>query len=107
MINIFVFFTSILDFSNYIDKLLLSIKPGEYLGIVGKSGCGNSTLMRLLLGLEKQIRGGISHDSIDINSIEPRSLRGQIGCVLQELLFLILIFFLMKLLLHLIIIHSV
>lgn len=56
MINIFVFFTSILDFSNYIDKLLLSIKPGEYLGIVGKSGCGNSTLMRLLLGFEKQIK---------------------------------------------------
>lgn len=67
-----------------IDKLSLSVKPGEYLGIVGKSGCGKSTLMRLLLGFEKPIRGGISYDSIDINSLEPRSLRRQIGCVLQD-----------------------
>lgn len=67
-----------------IDKLSLSIKPGEYIGIVGKSGCGKSTLMRLILGFEKPISGGISFDSIDINAIELRSLRRQIGCVMQD-----------------------
>lgn len=67
-----------------IDNLSLSIKPGEYLGIVGKSGCGKSTLMRLMLGFEKATRGIISFDSIDISSLEPKSLRRQIGCVMQD-----------------------
>lgn len=67
-----------------IDNLSLSIKPGEYLGIVGKSGCGKSTLMRLLLGFEKPSRGIISYDSIDLNSLEPKSVRRQIGCVMQD-----------------------
>ena len=67
-----------------INRLSLSVKPGEYIGIVGKSGCGKSTLMRLLLGFEKPQRGSVSYDSIDLNSLEPRSLRRQIGCVLQD-----------------------
>lgn len=67
-----------------INKLSLSVRPGEYVGIVGKSGCGKSTLMRLLLGFEKPQRGAVCYDSIDVNSLEPRSLRRQIGCVLQD-----------------------
>ena len=67
-----------------INKLSLSVRPGEYIGIVGKSGCGKSTLMRLLLGFEKPQRGAVCYDSIDLNSLEPRSLRRQIGCVLQD-----------------------
>lgn len=67
-----------------INRLSLSVKPGEYIGIVGKSGCGKSTLMRLLLGFEKPQRGSVSYDSIDLNSLEPKSLRRQIGCVLQD-----------------------
>ena len=41
-----------------IDDLSLKIKPGEYVGIVGKSGCGKSTLMRLMLGFEQPLTGG-------------------------------------------------
>lgn len=67
-----------------IKQLSLSVRPGEYIGIVGKSGCGKSTLMRLLLGFEKPQRGAVCYDSIDLNSLEPRSLRRQIGCVLQD-----------------------
>ena len=40
--------------------------------------------MRLLLGFEKPQRGAVCYDSIDLNSLEPRSLRRQIGCVLQD-----------------------
>ena len=37
-----------------IDDLSLKVKPGDYIAIVGKTGCGKSTLMRILLGFEKR-----------------------------------------------------
>lgn len=45
-----------------INGLNLSIKPGEYLGIVGSTGCGKSTLFRLLLGFEEPESGAIFYD---------------------------------------------
>ena len=67
-----------------LDNLSLRINPGDYVAIVGKSGCGKSTLMRLLLGFEKPQQGSISYDSLDITTIDPRSLRRHIGCVMQN-----------------------
>ena len=67
-----------------IDDLSLSIKPGEYVGIVGKSGCGKSTLMRLLLGFEEPLSGGINYDNYDLAKVDKSSLRRKIGCCLQS-----------------------
>jgi NHLM bacteriocin system ABC transporter ATP-binding protein len=67
-----------------IDDLSLKIRPGEYVAIVGKTGCGKSTLMRLLLGFEKPSKGAIYYDGKDISSIDLRSLRRKIGCVMQN-----------------------
>ena len=67
-----------------IDNLSLKIDPGDYVAIVGKSGCGKSTLLRLLLGFEKPLRGSISYDNYDITTIDPKSLRSHIGCVMQN-----------------------
>jgi NHLM bacteriocin system ABC transporter ATP-binding protein len=67
-----------------IDDLSLSIKPGEYIGIVGKSGCGKSTLMRLLLGFENPLSGGINYDNYDLAKVDKTSLRRKIGCCLQS-----------------------
>ena len=67
-----------------IDDLSLRIKPGEYVGIVGKSGCGKSTLMRLLLGFERPIAGGIYYDNYDLSKVDKTSLRRRIGCCLQN-----------------------
>ena len=67
-----------------IDGLSLSIKPGQYVAIVGKTGCGKSTLMRLLLGFEKPDKGSIYYDGKDMNNIELRSLRRKIGVVMQN-----------------------
>ena len=67
-----------------IDDLSLKIHPGEYVAIVGKTGCGKSTLIRLLLGFEKPLKGAIYYDGKDMNSIDLRSLRRKIGTVTQD-----------------------
>ena len=73
------------DDSPYIlNDLSLKIKPGEYVAIVGRTGCGKSTLMRLLLGFEKPEKGAIYYDGKDIESLDLGSLRRRIGTVMQQ-----------------------
>ena len=69
---------------NVIDDLSLKVKPGEYLAIVGSTGCGKSTLMRLLLGFETPQKGSIFFDKKDIAKIDLESLRKMIGSVMQD-----------------------
>ena len=67
-----------------IDDLNLKIRPGQYVAIVGKTGCGKSTLVRLLLGFEKPEKGAIYYDGKDMNMIDLKSLRRRIGVVMQD-----------------------
>ncbi len=67
-----------------LSDLSLNIRAGEYVAIVGRTGCGKSTLVRLLLGFEKPEKGAIFYDRHDMNSLDPRSLRKQIGVVIQN-----------------------
>lgn len=67
-----------------VDDLSLKIRPGQYVAIVGKTGCGKSTLMRLLLGFEKPQKGAIYYDGRDIERIDLKSLRRRIGVVIQN-----------------------
>ena len=67
-----------------LENLSLKVRPGQYVAIVGKSGCGKSTLMRLLLGFETPQRGVIYYDGKDIKTLDLKSLRSHIGCVLQN-----------------------
>ena len=67
-----------------LDDLSLKIRAGEYVAIVGRTGCGKSTLVRLLLGFEKPEKGAIYYDSYDLNTIDPRSLRKKMGVVTQD-----------------------
>lgn len=69
---------------NVLDNLSLKIKPGQYVAIVGTTGCGKSTLMRLLLGFETPQKGAIYYDGKDLNSIDLKSLRRRIGVVMQD-----------------------
>src|SRR6201986_2012530 len=46
-----------------IDRVDLSVAPGEFLCIVGPSGCGKSTLLRILAGLDRQTAGAIKGDA--------------------------------------------
>ncbi len=67
-----------------IDKLDLHIKPGEKIGLVGRSGAGKSTIVNLLLRFYDREGGLISVDGTDIATITQDSLRENIGVVTQD-----------------------
>ena len=67
-----------------VNGMSLKIKAGEYIAIVGKTGCGKSTLVRLLLGFEKPEKGAIYFDGKDLSGLDLRSLRRRIGTVTQD-----------------------
>ena len=67
-----------------LNDLSLSIRPGEYVAIVGKTGCGKSTLMKLLLGFIRPQKGAVLYDNLDMERMNLRSLRRNIGVVLQD-----------------------
>lgn len=62
----------------------LKIRAGEYVAIVGRTGCGKSTLIRLLLGFETPECGAVFYDGRDLAGIDPRSLRRRMGVVSQN-----------------------
>jgi ATP-binding cassette subfamily C protein LapB len=61
-----------------------SIKQGEHVAILGKNGCGKSTLNRLLMGFYKAESGQVLLDEIDMKQYEPVLLRQNIGYVPQD-----------------------
>ena len=64
--------------------LSLKICPGEYVAIVGKTGCGKSTLIRLLLGFETPESGAVYYDGKDLRGLDSASVRKHIGTVMQD-----------------------
>ena len=72
------------DMPYIIKNMDLKIHPGEYVGIVGTTGCGKSTLVRLLLGFETPEIGAIYYDGRDLTGLDLRSLRRHIGTVTQN-----------------------
>ncbi len=67
-----------------LDGLSLKIPAGQYVAVVGKTGCGKSTLMRLLLGFEQPSKGSIFFDGMDTRGLDMRSVRKKIGTVMQD-----------------------
>ena len=66
-----------------LDGIDFEARPGESIAIVGASGSGKSTLLRLLLGFETPARGGVYYDGKDLETLDLRLLRRQIGTVLE------------------------
>ncbi len=60
------------------------VDPGEKLAIVGFTGSGKTTLIKLLVRLYEPTSGRILLDGDDIRSLEPRALRRRLGVVLQD-----------------------
>ena len=72
------------DYDMVLKDINLSVKPGEMIGIVGKSGVGKSTLINLIMRLYDAQEGEILIDGVSIKDYDSNSLRSQIGAVLQE-----------------------
>ena len=64
--------------------LSFKVRSGEYVAFVGKSGCGKSTILRLLLGFEVPEHGSIFYGTHDVSKVDLRSLRQHIGVVMQD-----------------------
>ncbi len=65
-------------------EIVLDIRAGEVIGIVGRSGSGKSTLTKLIQRLYVPESGRVLVDGVDLALVEPAWLRRQIGVVLQE-----------------------
>ena len=72
------------DMPAVLDNVSLKIRPGQYVAIVGKTGCGKSTLTRVMLGFEKPEKGAVYFDGRDLTTLEVSSLRRRIGTVMQN-----------------------
>lgn len=64
--------------------LTLKIEPGEFVAVIGPSGSGKTTLAKLLLGFWAPQSGSLFYDNRDLRSLNLRSVRQQIGTVLQD-----------------------
>lgn len=62
----------------------LSLKPGEKVALVGRTGAGKSTLARLLMGMHLPTEGSIRFDFQDLGTLDLHKLRSQMGVVMQE-----------------------
>jgi oligopeptide/dipeptide ABC transporter ATP-binding protein len=67
-----------------VDGVNLSVKKGETLGIVGESGCGKTTLGRVLLGLIPITEGSIKYNGVDIRDMKNRDVRKKMQIVFQD-----------------------
>ncbi|CDS54610.1 ABC transporter, ATP-binding protein [Polaromonas sp. CG9_12] len=67
-----------------IEKLNLTVKPGEKIGLIGRSGAGKSTLVNLLLRFHDVEAGRILIDGQNIANVTQDSLRSHIGMVTQD-----------------------
>ncbi|WP_460151065.1 type I secretion system permease/ATPase [Pseudomonas sp. H2_C02] len=63
----------------------LTVRPGEKIGIIGRSGSGKSSLAKLLVGLYQPDSGSLLVDGVDIRQIDVSELRHNIGYVAQDI----------------------
>lgn len=72
------------DSKEVLRDINLTIHPGEFVGLVGRSGVGKSTLINLIMRMYDVDEGAILIDGVDIRNIPQEDLRSQMGVVLQE-----------------------
>ena len=69
---------------NVLEHVNLTIEPGETVAIMGATGCGKSTLVRLIPRFYDVTEGAVLVDGIDVREFDQQALRGQIAIALQK-----------------------
>ncbi|MFH1622228.1 MAG: ABC transporter ATP-binding protein [Candidatus Omnitrophota bacterium] len=69
---------------NVLEDINLEVRPGEMIGVSGRSGGGKTTLLKLICRLYNPLQGSISIDGYELRNVKVESLRKQIGIVLQD-----------------------
>ena len=67
-----------------LDGVTVDIPAGRRVAVVGRSGCGKTTLVRCLVGLLEPTSGSVAYDGVDMRQLDWRQLRRHIGFVLQD-----------------------
>jgi NHLM bacteriocin system ABC transporter ATP-binding protein len=67
-----------------LDDVCIEAQPGEFVALVGSSGSGKSTILRLLLGFETPMSGTVYYDGQDLMGLDVAAVRRQLGVVLQN-----------------------
>ncbi len=70
-----------------LDEVTFAINPKEFVSVVGKSGAGKSTIIKLLIGEEKPTKGRIIFSSHDVNKLKKNELphlRRHLGVIFQD-----------------------
>jgi len=65
-------------------NITLDLAPGRMVAFVGRSGCGKTTLIKLIAGLLEPTEGTIFFDNVDLRTLNYRDIRRHVGIVLQE-----------------------
>jgi len=65
-------------------NITLDLAPARMVALVGRSGCGKTTLIKLIAGLLEPTEGTILFDNVDLKTLNYRDVRRHIGMVLQE-----------------------
>jgi cell division transport system ATP-binding protein len=75
------------DNSVALDNVTFTIRPREFVSVVGHSGAGKTTMLKMILAEERPTRGKVSFESTDVHSFRRSELhkhRRRIGCVFQD-----------------------
>jgi ABC-type bacteriocin/lantibiotic exporter with double-glycine peptidase domain len=71
------------DGNSVLNNLSIDVKPGQHIAIMGKSGAGKSTVLRLLTGAFKEFTGNVLIDEVPVGNYNLHSLRSQTGILLN------------------------